>query len=186
MDPAGGLVPVGAPAAVEATSSETTREDGIKGFATAARRGAWRVLVPLGKVALKVLWVLTVLLWKVSLMASDVVIALALMWEGGRPKPGRHMSWDRKLRPFLLQRQGGLCIYCRASLRHKPSDIDHIMPWFAGEVTTLKTSNSSAPGATGERLTVLTRSSGGDTRRCCHRVWAPCRQGRCARLISKP
>ena len=69
--------------------------------------------MPLGRVTLKGLWMLTWLFWKASLLASDMVITLSLMWEGGRPKPGTHVSWDSKLRPWLQQHQDGLCIYCR-------------------------------------------------------------------------
>ena len=130
------------PAAVQGASGEATRFGRAQSFATTAGR----VLVPLGKVALRVLWMLACLFWKASLLASDVVIALSLIWEGGRPKPGKHVSWDSKLRPMLLQDQGGLCIYCLASLRRKPSDIDHVLPLVRGGSDDIENLQLLCPG----------------------------------------
>ena len=113
---------------VDGTAREGTKIDRVKYSAATAGR----VLAPVARLTLSALWALTMVLWKASLRAADVIIVLSLMWEGGRPKPGKHISWDPKLRPLLLQSQNGLCMYCRGSLRRKPSDIDHMMPTVRG------------------------------------------------------
>ena len=133
---------VGAPAAGQGPSGEATWFGHAQSFA----RAAGRVLVPLGRVTLKGLWMLTWLFWRASLLASDMVITLSLMWEGGRPKPGKHVSWDSKLRPWLQQHQDGLCIYCRASLRRKPSDIDHVLPLVRGGSDDIENLQLLCPG----------------------------------------
>ena len=62
-----------------------------------------------------------------SLLFADAVIALSLR-RVGRPRPGVRRSWPVGLWEALYNQQGGLCIYCRARLDEKPSDIDHMVP----------------------------------------------------------
>ena len=69
-----------------------------------------------------------------TLISTDGIIALSLMREGTRPKPGRRLGWSKGLRERLWRSQGGRCVYCgvRIRLSQYQSQIDHVIPVIRG------------------------------------------------------
>ena len=73
----------------------------------------------------------------VGLNTADGIIALSLMRQGTRPKPGVRTVWPKGLRERLHGEQRGFCMYCRVKLSSShidviapssPSHIDHKTP----------------------------------------------------------
>lgn len=81
-----------------------------------------------------------------GLNTADGIIALSLMRQGTRPKPGTRTAWPKGWRESLTRKQNGFCVYCRGRLALSRSHIDHITPVNQGGSNELENLQLLCPG----------------------------------------